>query len=166
MSIELLRKYFSLSFRVLEINTCCFVACALVTREQSDTFQAKFVPVIHEECLEIFGRSAPTTAMLYVWKHTVTWTFQILGTFAKLRKATVSFFMSVRPHGTTGLPLDGFLWNLIFEYFRKHVEKIQVSLKSDMHNMYFTWRSKYIFDHISLSASNNEKCFRQNLYRK
>jgi len=29
------------------------------------------------------------------------------------------------PHGTTRLPLDGFLWNLIFEdfFFRKYVEK-------------------------------------------
>jgi hypothetical protein len=39
-----------------------------------------------------------------------------LGVFAKLRKATISFVMSVclhnllsvRPHGTTGLPLNGF----------------------------------------------------------
>jgi hypothetical protein len=28
--------------------------------------------------------------------------------FAKLRKATVSFNVSVRPRGTTRLPLDGF----------------------------------------------------------
>jgi hypothetical protein len=27
--------------------------------------------------------------------------------------------LSVRQHGTTGLPLDGFLWNLIFEDFSK-----------------------------------------------
>ena len=27
--------------------------------------------------------------------------------------------MSVRPHGTTRLPLDGFSWNLTFEFFRK-----------------------------------------------
>jgi len=44
-----------------------------------------------------------------------------LDTFTKLRKATMSFVMSVRPsvrpHGTTLLPLDGFPWNLIFEYF-------------------------------------------------
>jgi len=32
----------------------------------------------------------------------------IFGEFAKLRKATVSFAMSVRPHGTTRLPLEGF----------------------------------------------------------
>ena len=154
------KKYFSLSFSVLEINMWYFMACALVTRKQWDTFQSKFVPVIHEECLKIFEISAPTTVMLYVWRHTVTWTFQILGAFTKLRKATISFVMSVR------LPLDGFLWNLIFEYFQKHVEESEVSLKSDTHNRYFTLRSTYIFDHISLSASQNEKCFRQNLYRK
>ena len=31
-----------------------------------------------------------------------------LGDFAKLRKVTLSFVMSVRPHGTTRLSLDGF----------------------------------------------------------
>jgi hypothetical protein len=32
----------------------------------------------------------------------------ILGTLEKLRKATMRFVMSVRPHGTTRLPMDGF----------------------------------------------------------
>jgi hypothetical protein len=62
--------------------------------------------------------------------------YTVLGAFAKLHTATISFFMSVclsfcvsvclsvcmsvclsvsvRPHGTTRLPLDGFLWNLKF----------------------------------------------------
>jgi hypothetical protein len=40
-----------------------------------------------------------------------------LGTFAKLRGATISSVMSVRPDGTTRLPLDGVSLNLIFEYF-------------------------------------------------
>ena len=31
----------------------------------------------------------------------------------------LSVCLSVRPHGTTQLPLDGFLWNLTFEYFSK-----------------------------------------------
>jgi hypothetical protein len=31
---------------------------------------------------------------------------------------------------------------------RKSVEKIQVSLKSDKNNWYFTWRRMYIFDNI------------------
>ena len=37
--------------------------------------------------------------------------------------------VSLRPHGTTRLSPDGFLWNLMFVYFSKSVEKIQVSLK-------------------------------------
>ena len=41
-----------------------------------------------------------------------------LGVVKKLRIETVSF-MSVRPHGTTRLSLDGFSSNLIFKYFWK-----------------------------------------------
>jgi hypothetical protein len=44
---------------------------------------------------------------------------RFLGAFAKLRIVTVSFVMSVCQHGTTRLPLHGFLWNLTFEYFSK-----------------------------------------------
>jgi len=51
-----------------------------------------------------------------------------LSAFAKFRKATVSFVMSVRQHGTTLLPLAGFSWNLVLE-FSKIVEKIQIWLK-------------------------------------
>ena len=62
---------------------------------------------------------------------------QFLGAFAKLRKATISF-MSVRPpvlpHGITWHSLDGFLLNLMFQFFRKSVEKIQVSLKFNGNN--------------------------------
>jgi len=41
----------------------------------------------------------------------------------------------------------------ILSIFRKSVEKIQVSLKSDKNNRYFTWRPICIFDHISPSSS-------------
>ena len=48
---------------------------------------------------------------------------RFLGAFAKLRKVTVRFVMSVClsvcPHGKTRFPLDGFLENWIFEYFSK-----------------------------------------------
>jgi hypothetical protein len=40
-----------------------------------------------------------------------------LGAFAKLRKATISSVMSVCPHGTTRLPLNGYWLNLIFDSF-------------------------------------------------
>ena len=46
-----------------------------------------------------------------------------LGAFLKFQKATLRFVMfvclSVRPHGTTVLPQDGFLWNVIYAYFPK-----------------------------------------------
>ena len=49
-----------------------------------------------------------------------------LGAFTKLRKATISFVVSVRLSAWTRLPLDGFSWNLIFEYFsKKTVEKFK-----------------------------------------
>jgi hypothetical protein len=63
-----------------------------------------------------------------------------LGAFAKFRTATISFVMYVclsgRPHGTTGLPLDGFS-KILFYIFRKPVEKIQILLESDKNNGYF-----------------------------
>jgi len=77
-----------------------------------------------------------------------------------------SVCLSVRPHGTIRLPLDRFLLNLKFQNFRTYVEKIQDSLKTDKNNGYFTWRPRHIFYHISLTSSQNEKCFRQNVSRK
>ena len=53
------------------------------------------------------------------------------------------------------------IWNL--SIFRNSVDKIEVLPKSDKNNAYFTWRPMYIFDHISLNSSQNEKCFRQML---
>jgi len=47
--------------------------------------------------------------------------------------------------------------------FRKSVSKIQISLKSGKNNGYFTSRPIYTCDHISLSSSQNEKCFRRKL---
>jgi len=43
------------------------------------------------------------------------------------------------------------IWYLMI--FRKYVKNINVSLKSDKNNGYFTWSPIYIFDHISLSSS-------------
>jgi hypothetical protein len=62
----------------------------------------------------------------------------IVGEFAKFRKATVCFIVSVClslcPHGTTGLPLDGFSLNFLFWYFSKIYSEVQVSLKSGNSN--------------------------------
>jgi hypothetical protein len=47
-----------------------------------------------------------------------------LGTFANLRKGTVTFvrYLSFLSHGTR-LPLDGFLWNLVLEYFSENLSR-------------------------------------------
>ena len=42
-------------------------------------------------------------------------TFFFLGAFAKLRKATLSFVMSVRLHGTTRLPLEEVFHEMLFD---------------------------------------------------
>jgi hypothetical protein len=70
--------------------------------------------------------------------------------------------LSVRLHGTTELPLDGFWLSLVFGVLRKTVEKVQVSLEPDKNNGYFTWRHLYIYDNISLSSTKNEKSLAQN----
>jgi hypothetical protein len=65
--------------------------------------------------------SAASSRAPSVWQtklHTTNPFSYFLGAFAKLRKVTISF-MSVCPHGTTRLSLDGFWLNLIFEIFSK-----------------------------------------------
>jgi len=44
-----------------------------------------------------------------IWCHCYSKQFFLLGAFAKLRKAPFSFVVPVCSHGTTRLPLDGFL---------------------------------------------------------
>ena len=47
-------------------------------------------------------------------------------------------------------------------YFLKNLSgKIQFSLKSDKNYVYILWRPIYIFHHISLSSSENDKYFRK-----
>ena len=81
-----------------------------------------------------------------------------LWAFAELWKATISFVtpVCVCPHETTRLPVDGFVWNLIFRMFRKfcfYYLKIRVLLKSDKNNGYFTWTPMFIYKYISLNSS-------------
>jgi len=81
----------------------------------------------------------------------------LLGAFVKLRKATVSFLMSICPSVRLYNPPSDLSWKKLgshwtdfheiwyFSIFRKSVKKIQLSLKSDRYNGYFTWRQIYIF---------------------
>ena len=60
----------------------------------------------------------------------------ICGELPKLQKA--SSCLTICPHGTTELPLGGFQYNLIFEYFKNSVQNIQLLFDSDKDNGYFT----------------------------
>jgi len=59
--------------------------------------------------------------------------------------------VSVRPHVTIRLPMDGILYNLIFDYFSKICRENSSFIKSGKNNGYFTGRPMYI-DSISLSS--------------
>jgi predicted glycosyl hydrolase (DUF1957 family) len=82
----------------------------------------------------------------------------LLVAFAKLKKkkSSINIVMSVRPFVRME-QLDSHwtdfreIWYL--RIFRNSVEKIQVSLKSDNNNGYFTPRPVYIYDYISLYFS-------------
>jgi hypothetical protein len=84
------------------------------------------------------------------YRHCKVGNFWFLGAFAKLWKATVNLrhvCLSVRsPHTTTRLPLDWILKKFdIWGFFEKSVEKIQIWLKCDANNGYFTWNPVQIF---------------------
>jgi hypothetical protein len=74
------------------------------------------------------------------------WAFY--GAFAKSQKVSITFIMSVRPSYWTDFYE---IWYL--DFFRKSVEKIQVSLKPDKNNGHFTWRRFHINDNMSLNSS-------------
>jgi hypothetical protein len=55
---------------------------------------------------------------------------------------------------------------LYLSIFRKSLEKIQDSLKSDKNNGYFTWRPTYTYDNISLSLFYSKDFFREKFVKK
>jgi hypothetical protein len=58
-------------------------------------------------------------------------------------------------------PTGRIFMKFLYEYFQKSFERTQVSLKHDKSNGYFTWRSMYTCDSISLNSYWNEKSLKQ-----
>jgi len=82
----------------------------------------------------------------------------------------MSLCPSVRPspvcqHGKTQLPLDGLSFNFMFEQFSKTCQENSNFVRIWQDQRVFYMKTNIIFDNISLSPSQNEKCFRQ-MYRK
>ena len=68
-------------------------------------------------------RASSGNQMIIVTRHPTQVSF--LAAFAKLRKVSISFVTYVCPHGTTLLPLDGFLSNSTFETFKSLSRKFK-----------------------------------------
>jgi hypothetical protein len=87
-----------------------------------------------------------------------------LSLFRRVRKIAESDLPSSRPSVRLSVRMEQLHshWTDFHEIqylrlFRKSVEKIQVSSKSDKNNGYFTRRGFHIYDNISSSSSYNEK---------
>ena len=74
--------------------------------------------------------------------------FNFLGAIARFRK-TISFVMSVCPHATTRLALDGLWLNLIFDLFSKFCRENSSCIKSDKNNGYFTWNFSRLWQYLA-----------------
>ena len=83
----------------------------------------------HYRCAYLFSHMAG----LCLFKEQGILSFTFYGAFAKLRRAIISFFMSVCPSAWNNpAPTGQILMKFdIWAFFRKSVEKILVSLKSD-----------------------------------
>jgi hypothetical protein len=66
---------------------------------------------VHTTCRGHTGVSTLHVVVIQLCPYYMSWSYSCVlfsGAFARLRKATVSFVMSVRPHSITRPPLDGF----------------------------------------------------------
>jgi hypothetical protein len=91
----------------------------------------------------------------------------VLGAFANLRKVTISVVMSVRLHGTTRLPLNRFLWNLIFEYFSQICRENSTFIKIWQTNATcarLRYLSQFFLEWETLQTKDVERIKTQNLY--
>jgi hypothetical protein len=85
------------------------------------------------------------------WKNILS-----LGAFTKLRKATVSFVVSVRLSSWNNSALTGRIlmkFHSYCDFFENLSTWFQVLWKSNKNNGYFTWRRFHIYDIILLNSS-------------
>jgi len=84
----------------------------------------------------------PSSGLLALQKKIISIDFFFIqgDIFRRLRKATISFVMSVRLSAWNYSASTGRIFTKLYirRFFRKSVEKIQVTLKSNNNNRYFT----------------------------
>ena len=96
--------------------------------------------------LTLLAVTTNATRTCCLWSVRWWWKKQFSWALSKLLKATISF-MSVRQSSCNNSAPTGriFMKFDIWVFLEKSVEKIQVALKSDKNNGYFTWTPMYIF---------------------
>jgi len=109
--------------------------------------QINFLAIIVNYCIVKLSYSILDFLFQMVTEHV------LLGDFAKLRnRLLASSSLSVRMEQLGSHWTDFYeIWYL--SIFRCTTQKIEITLKSDNNNRYFTGRPKYIFYNISLSSS-------------
>jgi hypothetical protein len=93
-----------------------------------------------------------TIKIMFMWKTVITqtgsycdlWHCQVSGAFVVSRKATLGFVMSVCPSVRLNVTTLGSHWTVFhgilnLSIFRKSVEEIKFSLKSEKNNGHLTW---------------------------
>jgi len=123
----------------------------------SSSYLYEHLNLIFKECeLVVFDKESvlTKTVVVYYWNGVL-----FLDVFVKLRKATISFVMSIRPAvhvGQLGSHWTDFHEKWCLSIFRKSVEKTKFSLKSDKHNGTLH-EDQYIFFIISRSVLRRMK---------
>jgi hypothetical protein len=105
------------------VFSCRVTFWYLLGRNRLHTSGATFVHIIRqkerEKCLiACLRHSVICKYMIFKIHACYVSDNSFLGLLQNCKKATI-VYLSVRPHGTTRLVMDGFLWNLIFVYFSK-----------------------------------------------
>ena len=72
----------------------------------------------------------------------------------KFWSATIALVIPDRPHGMTGLPLDGFSWRLIRGFSENPSRIFRVWLRTDKSDGYLKWRPIYIYDNTGCLQKN------------
>jgi hypothetical protein len=157
-------------FHYQHTNLCLQLSSAVSLRsegdhrgwEPDDDANSDKVRLHSQQLAKIAETKGLNSAAKLEWRHA------FIGELVKSRKAGISFVTCLSPSVRTelGSHSKDFHEVLYFNTFRKYVEKIRASLKSAKNNGYFSWRSIYIFDQISLNSSRNRKRFTQSCRNK
>jgi len=116
--------------------SCLWVVSGLLASTMSK-FADVLLSLIREACTKVDTHSVWCSRAVECTVHGaclfVPLLYSFLEALAKLRekKTTLSFVISVCPHGRTRLPMNEFLWKWYLCIFRKYVDKFRVLLKFD-----------------------------------